>query len=183
MLIFSVVSAACAGAPCTSVNCRSTAFTQPIPNTTEKDTIRSIQCTLRCMQTVILSRMLDVLKKKLCSTLCFMKCLLYSLHQNLYLLGEVWTNERGTNLKSYNTCTLVHACTIACTYTQRMRACVRHPCVRARARVHCAKGISIGRIAGVYVHFYTFFLYITCNIFHVALRLYQRLAAVLFTTR
>ncbi|KAL5497190.1 hypothetical protein EMCRGX_G013615 [Ephydatia muelleri] len=36
-----------AGAPCSSVTCRSTAPAQNIPNATENDTIRSIQCTLQ----------------------------------------------------------------------------------------------------------------------------------------
>eukprot|EP00731_Ephydatia_muelleri_P008866 Em0004g1204a len=46
-----IVIAASAGTPCTSVTCRSTAPAPTIPNATENDTIRSIQCTLRCMQT------------------------------------------------------------------------------------------------------------------------------------
>eukprot|EP00731_Ephydatia_muelleri_P008863 Em0004g1201a len=46
-LFFCIVIAASAGAPCSSVTCRSTAPAQNIPNATENDTIRSIQCTLQ----------------------------------------------------------------------------------------------------------------------------------------
>ncbi|KAL5497192.1 hypothetical protein EMCRGX_G013617 [Ephydatia muelleri] len=60
VFFFSIVIAASAGTPCTSVTCRSTAPAPTIPNATENDTIRSIQCTLRCMQTYGLTSELSV---------------------------------------------------------------------------------------------------------------------------
>lgn len=53
LFLLSSVVAVTAGAQCTSVTCRSTGTAQTISNTTEQDTIRSIQCTLRCAENVI----------------------------------------------------------------------------------------------------------------------------------